>query len=301
MRTLAFALILAACSNAADPTPDASGVPDATVDAPAGPPLDILRVNEVVASGAPDWVEIVNVSSAAVQLSEFCLVDVAGDFVKCSPLPAMSLAANMHFAHDCSDVLTGFGLGSDEEVLIYRIADQRLSDHVDWAEGDSPGGESFARIPDITGTFARTNMVTKGTANLANNPTAPLMTIIVNEVAAAEPASGDWIEVANATNAAINLQDYCYVDSSAAACHPFPTMSLAAGAYFTVDANDTVSGFGLGGDDAAIVKRISDMRISDTADWPNGAAGPAGMSYQRSPTITGGFVTAAQTKGVANL
>ena len=193
MRTSVFVVLVAACSNAADPatTPDAPIIGgDAAPDAPAGPPLDILRVNEVAAAGAPaDWLEIVNASQAAVELSDYCFVD-SSPIAMCSPLPAMSLAPGAYFAIDATDETNGFKLGSDEEVSIYRIADQRLSDKADWTEGDSPGGESFARIPDTTGAFVRTNMVTRAAANIADNPTAPLLALKVNEVAADERPIG---------------------------------------------------------------------------------------------------------------
>jgi hypothetical protein len=298
MRNVLF-LALVACSNAADPadTPDAFVAGDAAGDA-AGPPLDILRVNEVVASGAPDWFEVVNVSSAAVELSEYCYVD-SSPIVMCKPFAAMSLAPMAHFAQDVDDTISGFKLGGDEEISVYRISDHRLSDKADWAEGDSPASESWARIPDITGAYVRTNQVTKNAANVADNPNAPLETIIVNEIAASE--NPDWVELANGTNAAVQLSDYCIVDSSAVACSPLPAMSLAAGAYVTVDISDALTGFGLGNDDAVNVKRISDMRLSDTGDYPAGGASPAGSSYARSPTITGAFATTAtQTKGTAN-
>jgi hypothetical protein len=79
-------------------------------------------------------------------------------------------------------------------------------------------------------------------------------------------------------------------------------MQLAPGAYYVRQCNDTDTGFKLGGDEAVTIKRISDMRISDVADWANGEAGPAGASYARLPTITGNFVasTTPQTKGTAN-
>jgi hypothetical protein len=220
----------------------------------------------------------------------------------CSPVPAMMLAPGAYFAIDATDETNGFKLGSDEEVSIYRIADQRLSDKADWAEGESPGGESFARIPDTTGAFARTNMVTRAAANLADNPTAPLLTLKVNEVAASEANDGDWVELVNATGADINLADYCFIDTSAVACKQLPAQMLAPNAYFVANANDTDSGFKLGGDEAVTVKRMSDMRISDTADWAATEAGPAGVgSFSRVPTITGAFVAQrAQTKGAAN-
>ncbi len=301
MRSTVLVCLIAACSNAADPadTPDAPPAADAAID--AGPPLDILRVNEVVAAGAPDWFEVVNVSATAVELSEYCYVD-SGDVAACKAFPAMSLAPMAHYAQDVDDTISGFKLGGDEEVSVYRISDMRISDKADWAEGDSPGGESWARIPDITGTFARTNQVTKNAANVADNPNAPLKTLIVNEVAAAEPTDGDWVEIVNSTTAAIELSDYCIIDTGATPCSPLPAMQLAPGAYYVRQCNDTDTGFKLAGDEAVSIKRISDMRVSDTADWATGEAGPALSSYARVPTITGNFAASVtpQTKGTAN-
>lgn len=297
MRPHYLVLLITACSNAADPA--SSDAAFANVDASVGPPLDILRVNEVAASGAPDFVEIINVSSAAVELSEYCYVDVAGDLAKCKPFPAMSLAPDAHFAQDIDDVVSGFKIGSDEEIWIYRIADARVSDSLDWAEGDSPTNESFARFPDKSGTFARTNVVTKGAANAANNPNAALGILIINEVAAAE--TPDWIEIVNASASPVNLDEFCYADSGGfAICKQFSAMTLAPGAYHVADASTAISNFAFGGDESATVFRISDMRVSDTVDWPADAAGPTGSSYARSPNVTGAFVTGTSSKGTAN-
>src|SRR5262249_26310993 len=153
------------------------------------------------------------------------------------------------------------------EVNVYRISDMHLSDKADWNEGDSPGGESWARIPDITGDYARTNQVTKNAANLANNPNAPLKTLIINEAASDAPSNGDWVEIVNATNSAINLDESCISGTGAPPCSPLPPMSLARGAYYVRQCNDTDTGFKLAGDEAVTIKRISDMKVSDTADW----------------------------------
>jgi hypothetical protein len=163
---------VAACSNAADPVPDAARSVDAPpgVDAApgvdAGPPaaLGTLNVNEVAAGETPDWFEVVNVSTAAVALADYCYVDLAGDLARCVPFPAMMLAPGAYHAQDVDDLGAGFKLASDEEVWVYRIADQRLADGVDWAEGNAAAGTSFRRIPDATGTFV-TGAQTRGAAN----------------------------------------------------------------------------------------------------------------------------------------
>lgn len=300
MRSLSLVL-LAACSNAANPTPDApQGVVDAsTID--AGPPLGILVVNEVAPGETPDWFEIVNVSGAAVQLSDYCYVDAADDFAKCKPFAAMSLATGAHFAQDVDDTISGFKLGSDEAIFVYRIADQRLSDSLDWDDGVAPAGSTFARLPDTTGAFQTTAMPTKGTVNLAADPTAPLKILVINEVAAGEDP--DWIEIVNVTNAPVQLDQFAYVDTANefVMWKQFPTMTLAPGAYYVQDVSTAISGFALGGDEDVWIYRMSDMRQSDGVDWPAGAS-PMGSSYARSPDKTGAFATdATPTRGTANL
>jgi len=170
LSVLALALALAACSNASDPAvPDAPPVSldaplvdAAPADAPAA--LHILVVNEVAAGETPDWIEIVNVTSAPVQLEQFVVVDVAGDFAKAKPFPAMTLAPGAYFVMDVDDTTVGFKLGSDEEVWIYRASDHALSDGVDWDQGAAPAGTSYARSPDTTGAFV-TGAPSKGAAN----------------------------------------------------------------------------------------------------------------------------------------
>lgn len=293
-------LVLAACSNAANPTPDApQGVVDAsTVD--AGPPLGILMINEVAPGETPDWFEIVNVSTTSVQLSDYCYSDAADDFAKCKPFAALELLPAARFAQDVDDVISGFKLGSDEAIWVYRVADRRLSDGLDWDDGVAPAGSTYARLPDTTGAFATTAMPTKGTLNLAADPTAPLKILVINEVAPGE--TPDWIEIVNVTNAPVQLDTFAYVDTANdfVMMKPFPTMTLAPGAYYAQDVSTTISGFSLGGDEDVWVYRIADQRLSDGVDWPAGAA-PLGSSYARSPDKTGAFATTATpTKGAAN-
>jgi hypothetical protein len=145
-------LLLAACSNAANPAPDASAM------------LDILVINELAAEETPDWFEIVNVTSGPVQLDQFVYVDTKGDFVKAKALPPVTLPAGAYFTQDVDDVTSGFKLASDESLWVYRTVDQVLSDGVDWNQDDSPTGMSFARSPDRSGPF-RTSMQTKGLPN----------------------------------------------------------------------------------------------------------------------------------------
>ena len=158
-------VVLAACSNAKDPVVDAPAIPvdGKSIDAPSSN-LNILVINEIAPGEAPDWIEIVNVTAAPVQLDQFVYVDADGDFVKAKAFPTMMLQPGAYYVQDVDDPISGFKLGGDEEVWIYRASDQRLSDGVDWDAGAAPTGMSYARKPDKTGPFM-TGAQTKGTAN----------------------------------------------------------------------------------------------------------------------------------------
>jgi hypothetical protein len=165
-------VLFAACSNAADPAADASHadvhvdsqlVDAARPDAPAA--LHLLVVNEVAAGETVDWFEIVNATTAPIQLSDFIFVDAAGDFAKAVAFPATTLGPGAYAAQDCDGTIVPFKLASDEELWVYRASDHALSDGVDWAAGDSPTGGSYARMPDIFGPFQTTTTQTKGAHN----------------------------------------------------------------------------------------------------------------------------------------
>ena len=167
---LFVAFALAACSNAADPAVDAPPHGDDAIAADAADPdapvgLRILVLNEVAAGENPDWFEIVNATTSPVQLSDFMFVDKAGDFASAVPFPAMTLGPGAFYAQDCDGTVVPIKLGSDEELWIYRRSDQALSDGVDWPDGASPTGSSYARIPDTFAPFQTTTNLTKGKPN----------------------------------------------------------------------------------------------------------------------------------------
>ncbi len=172
LTTFAISLGLSACANAADPAVDAlpklgdGTLPTdaATIDA-SEVALRILVINEVAAGETPDWFEIVNATSAPVQLDQFVFVDNAGDFAKAVSFPAMTLGPGAYFTQNVDGVTIPFKLASDEELWVYRATDHALSDGVDWAEGASPAGSSYARVPDTVGPFQTVTPPTKGSRN----------------------------------------------------------------------------------------------------------------------------------------
>ena len=126
-------------------------------EAPAAAPVDTsgLSINEVAAKGDPlDWFELYNASDAAIALANLVVADNLEGTGKRVAFPAgTSIGPGEYLQVEVdSDNWAGFKLGGDEELGIWT-SEGVLVDSVDWDEGDSPEGESYARLPDGTGEF----------------------------------------------------------------------------------------------------------------------------------------------------
>ena len=126
-----------------------------------------LVINEIAAKGDPlDWFELHNASDSHIALANFVFADDLTDATKRVPFPPdMTLAPGAHLRIELDkDAWPGFALGSDEELGIWT-ADGAPVDSVDWSEGDSDEGASYARIPDGTGEFRTSSAPTPGARN----------------------------------------------------------------------------------------------------------------------------------------
>lgn len=110
-----------------------------------------LVINEVIAAGQPDGVELVNMGDEPIDLSDIYLSDDRSEPFKGSLMGV--LEPNAYLWIEVSDDTLGFKLKSDEEVIISNT-DGLMIDGVDWDEGDSPADNSYRRIPDIVGEFS---------------------------------------------------------------------------------------------------------------------------------------------------
>lgn len=121
-----------------------------TVPAPA--PRHGLVLTEVAAAGDPyDWIEVKNVSGQSLDLVDYVYVDLRGDLDRARPFSDVTLAPGERHLQPISLLRSGFALGADEEVWIYRAADGALVDGADWDDGASPPGGSLARLGDTGG------------------------------------------------------------------------------------------------------------------------------------------------------
>lgn len=135
---------------------------------PAPAPRHGLLLTEVAAAGEPyDWIEVVNVSGQSLDLVDYVYVDLRGDLERARPFSDVILSPGERHLQPISDLRSGFALGPDEEVWIYRASDGALVDGVDWDEGASPTGGSLARLGD-TGGFVSVAIATPERPNPAH-------------------------------------------------------------------------------------------------------------------------------------
>ena len=132
------------------------------------PALDIgLVINEVAAKGDPlDWFELYNASPDPIALFGFVLADDLTDADKQVAFPdgtVIEPGQYLQFQLD-KDGWPGFALGGDEELGIWLL-DGTLVASVDWDEGQSGEGQSYARIPNAVGDFQTVDDPTPGAAN----------------------------------------------------------------------------------------------------------------------------------------
>ena len=124
-------------------------------------------INELAAKGDPlDWFELHNPSPHPMSLDGFVVADSLTDAAKRVAFPVgatIQPGGYLQFSLD-KDGWPGFALGGDEELGIWLL-DGALVDSVDWSEGQSPEGQSYARVPDATGDFQTVDNPTPGAAN----------------------------------------------------------------------------------------------------------------------------------------
>ena len=126
-----------------------------------------LVINEVAAKGDPlDWSELYNHTNQHISLTNFLVSDDLTDVDKRVAFPANLLIAPGEYlqVEVDTDNWAGFKLGGDEELGIWTSEGVPV-DSVNWDEGDSGEGESYARMPDGSGEFQTVGNPTPGAAN----------------------------------------------------------------------------------------------------------------------------------------
>lgn len=279
--------------------PDGTGEFATTATATKGAPNDCappaeagsIVVNEVESNGDDtDWVELMNIGDAPVDLSGYRFLD--NDTAR-TPyvLPAGSVVAPGAFF--VIDQATGsnpegfdFGLGNADQARLFRPDGVTLVASYAWSEHSAV---TYGRGPDGTGEFATTTVSTKGAPNDFSTP------LVINEIESSPDSGEDWVELVNIGATDLDVSGMIVRDSKDDRGYTIPAgTTIAAGDYLVVDA----LGFGLGGSDSVRLFAVDGTTLIDEYSWTSHAA----TTFGRCPDPSGPFAqTLGASKGSQNL
>lgn len=123
-----------------------------------------LKINEVLSTGDPDWVELFNSTNSDIDISNF---DVSDSDEPKYKLPAGTIVpANGYYVILLDKTVTGFSLSSGGEEFYIWDTEGKLLDNIEFPELSD--GISFGRSVD-GGTSWQTMGATQGSANSTEN------------------------------------------------------------------------------------------------------------------------------------
>ena len=280
----------------------------------ANPTDSIVKINEVDLTHG--IVELANTSSTtSANISGFTLSDTAGQSLAISAAnttvgdsPATTIPGGGYAEVSVSPTLTPAAAG-DKLTLADGTA---TVDATTWTSAFAP---SWGRCADGTGSFTQTAAITDGAGGTiagANACSAPSSkgydAIRVSEIETNGDPLGDWIELTNTGDTAVNISGLYLADNGGTQGDPtiFPTDSghywqipgtnqnpsdtttagnavLPAHGYHAFFESDTFP-FGLGNPDQARIFSPTKALI-DSTSWP---LHESGVTYARCPGVTQG-------------
>lgn len=273
---------------------------------PPAPPSIIVKINEVYSRGttdAPDWIEIFNSSTIAVDLSGYKIYD-AGGLTSAKPkkeIPAGTvLQPNSWFVIVVDDTTaSGFGLSSGGETVYLDNASGTMIDSLMFpALGTDT---SYGRKPDGSNTLEKLFPFTKGTANGTGNTQK---IIVLNEAySRGTTEAPDWVEIYNASDFSVDISAYKIYDpggqSGAKEKKGFPagTVIPAKGWFVIVVDDASASRFGLSSAGDQIWLEDGTGTKIDSVSHP---AMDINQSYGRYPDGSANWKLSPMSRGTAN-
>lgn len=286
--------------------PVAFAAPALAAPTPAMPntAVEDVVINEVIQDSdrIEDAVELMNIGSEPVDISGWIVADDK-DRDPAFVLPEATIIEPGDYLAVTVDVDgdEGFGFGK-EDIARLTLPDGTEVARFAWS-GHQP--TSYGRNPDGTGEFKVTKEATPGAPNVF--APAGLETVVINEVESSDGEPGDWVELFNTGDGAVDLTGWVFTDDDDEHTYELPAGSVIdAGAYLVLDAFDNAAAagdagsvgfdFGLGSGDSARIFMPDGVLVDETT-WD----GHAATTWGRCPTGVGIFeVTAASTKGADN-
>jgi hypothetical protein len=248
-----------------------------------------VRINEL-SSNSPDFVELINTGTEAVDLSGWVLKDSTDNNSYTFP-SGSSMGAGEILGLRGENVDFAFGLGNGDAVRLLS-PEAVLIDSYSYP-AHAPAGRSYGRCPDGTGDFIVTAASSLGAENTC---AVPNTAVRINELSSNNP---DFIELVNTGTGPVDLSGWVLKDNSDNNSYTFPSgSSIAANEILALSGEGVDFVFGLGGGDSARLFAPGAVLI-DSYTYASHPA--AGKSYGRCPDGSGALVlTAAATKGSAN-
>ncbi|WEO78828.1 lamin tail domain-containing protein [Cryobacterium sp. SO2] len=250
---------------------------------------DNVRINEVESNGGTpgDWIELVNVGTAAVDASGLVLKD--NDDTHAAVVPEGStIAAGGYLVVEAPTM--DYGLGGADSARLFDTDGVTLIDSYAWT---AHAASTYGRCPDGTGDFADTATATKGTANDCVVPVTADVRISETESSGGTP--GDWVELFNPGSTDVDLAGWIVRDNDDTHTAVLPTGSvIAAGGYFVVE--ESMLGFGLGSADSARLFAADGVTLVSSVSWTSHAA----TTWGTCPGTTELVQMTSSTKGAAN-
>jgi hypothetical protein len=268
------------------------------------PDYSAIKINEVKSDGSPDFVELTNTGSTAIDISALKAVDNDVNHTPVTFAPAGTLlqpGAYFSFAPDeAAQTGTGhFGLGSADSITIFQPDGTTVIDTYSWTSHRTP---SYGRCPNGTGDFAVTDAASSGAANTCASGPPAYTSIKLNEVESNGDKVADWVELTNTGASAVDISGWKILDNDPAhvatpVVVPAGT-SIAPGGYYAIYTEiGQTPGFGLGGADSATVYLPDGTTVVDSYSWTSHAT----TTYGRCPNGTGDFTTTTtSTRGAGN-
>lgn len=263
----------------------------------------VIKINEVMPSNQysimdadgdrPDWIEITNVGSEAVDLQGYGLG--TGTERMSWRFPQVTLNPGEYLLVFCSgknrndpagELHTGFKLSSDADQINLCDAGGAIIDGVSW-EQTIPGNVSYGRDPsDVTkwlyfptSTPGKAN-TTKGFEEIDKAMGIDTTGLWISEVSATgEARSGDpdWVEIANGSDSTVALDGYGLTDDKdQPALYSLDGKSVPAHGYLVVELKDS--------DSLAISSAGDEILLTD----PDGSAVDVFSTGVLKPGITSG-------------
>lgn len=274
--------------------PDGTGEFTTTASSTKGAANDCavpVVINEIESqAGSPDdWVELMNTSATDYDASGLVITDNApSDPTHRYQLPAGSIIpAGGFLVVDVGGAI--FGLGGADSVNLYDTDGTTLLDSHSWT-AHSP--TTLARCPDGIGGFVDSANPTKGEANDCLPPVIP--DVVINEVNS-NSAPGDYIELFNNGDAAVDLSGYFIRDDNDTRTDRIKAGTIIEPKGFLLLSEGPDFSFGLGNGDKARLFLPDGLTLVDeyvyaTHGVPSWGRCPDGVGEWTQPeTVTPGY------------